>query len=91
MNIAVNYLAVIVAAVAGFLVGWGWYTIFGKTWMDALGRRKEDCKPTPLPFIIAGLASLLMAWMLAGLMAIWRTLRYAAGSSARSSSGSASC
>jgi hypothetical protein len=68
MNIAVNYLAVIVAAVAGFLVGWGWYTIFGKTWMDALGRRKEDCKPTPLPFIIAGLASLLMAWMLAGLM-----------------------
>src|SRR5262249_23476127 len=27
-----------------------------------------DCKPTPLPFIIAAVGCLLMAWMLAGLM-----------------------
>jgi len=29
---------------------------------------KADCKPTPAPFIIAGVGCLLMAWMLAGLM-----------------------
>ncbi|MGA8433837.1 MAG: DUF1761 domain-containing protein [Methyloceanibacter sp.] len=66
--VPINYLAVIVAAVAGFLVGWGWYTAFGKVWQDALGKRKEDCKPTPLPFIVAAVGCLLMAWMLAGLM-----------------------
>jgi hypothetical protein len=66
--VSINYLAVVVAAIAGFLVGWGWYTLFGKVWQDALGKRKEDCKPTPLPFIIAALGCLLMAWMLAGLM-----------------------
>ena len=26
----VNYLPVVVAAVAGFLFGWGWYMAFGK-------------------------------------------------------------
>ena len=68
MDVMVNYLAVAAAAVAGFLVGWGWYMLFGKVWKEALGRQEGDCKPTPLPFIFAGLGSLLMAWMLAGLM-----------------------
>lgn len=69
MQITVNYMAVVVAAVAGFLAGWGWYTVFSKVWMEALGKKKmKDCKPTPLPFIIAGVSCLLMAWMLAGLM-----------------------
>jgi hypothetical protein len=52
--VSINYLAVVAAAVAGFLVGWGWYAVFGKVWMVSLGKTKEDCKPTPLPFIIAG-------------------------------------
>jgi hypothetical protein len=67
----INYLAVVVAAVAGFLLGWGWYSVFGKVWMAALGKSMEECKdqkPTPLPFIIAGVSCLLMAYMLAGLM-----------------------
>ena len=64
----INYLAVVVAAIAGFALGWGWYTVFGKLWQDALGKRKEDCKPTPLPFAIAAIGCVLMAWMLAGLM-----------------------
>jgi hypothetical protein len=48
-EVSINYLAVVIAAIAGFLVGWGWYTVFGKVWQDALGKRKEDCNPTPLP------------------------------------------
>jgi tetrahydromethanopterin S-methyltransferase subunit E len=51
--VPIHYLAVVIAAIAGFLVGWGWYTIFGKVWMDALSKTKGDCKPTPLPFIVA--------------------------------------
>src|SRR4029077_11692796 len=65
----INYMAVVIAAIVGFLVGWGWYTVFGKVWLEALGKKKQkDCKPTPMPFIIAGVSCLLMAWMLAGLM-----------------------
>ena len=64
----INYMAVVIAAIAGFLVGWGWYTVFGKVWMEALGKKQKDCKPTPMPFIIAGVSCLLIAWMLAGLM-----------------------
>ncbi len=68
--VPINYLAVVVAAVAGFLLGWGWYTVFGKVWKEGLGKKPEDSKgPMPLrPLIIAGVACLLMAWMLAGLM-----------------------
>ena len=66
----INYLAVVVAAVAGFLLGWGWYTVFGKAWMAGLGKKKEDCdKAMPIaPMVIAGVACLVMAYMLAGLM-----------------------
>ena len=68
MQIAVNYLAVLVAAAAAFFISWGWYALFSKVWMKALGQSKETLKPNPLPFIIAAIAYLLMAWMLAGLM-----------------------
>jgi hypothetical protein len=67
-NVTVNYLAIVVAGVAGFLTGWGWYAIFGNAWMKGLGKTKADMKPTPLPFIIAMFANLLMAWVLAGLV-----------------------
>lgn len=40
MDIAVNYTAVLVAAVASFIIGWLWYgPIFGKQWMKL---RKQD-------------------------------------------------
>ena len=66
----INYLAVVVAAVAAFLLGWGWYSVFGKVWMAGLEKSKEDCdKPMPVvPLVIAAVACLVMAYMLAGLM-----------------------
>lgn len=92
MNI--NYLAVAVAAVAAFLLGWGWYTVFGKVWMSALGKSKEECDKTehsPTPLIIAAVSCFLMAWMLAGLMGHLSDAPLRVGSSAPSSCGSASC
>lgn len=68
MQIPVNYLAVFIAAAAGFVLTWGWYALFSNVWMKGLGQTKEDLKPSPLPFVIAAVAYLLMAWMLAGLM-----------------------
>ncbi|MGI8725589.1 MAG: DUF1761 domain-containing protein [Methyloceanibacter sp.] len=66
--VPINYLAVVVAAVAGFGVGWVWYAVFGKAWQEGLGGKRDDMKPTPMPFIISGVSCLLMAWMLAGLI-----------------------
>jgi Protein of unknown function (DUF1761) len=69
----VNYVAIFVAAVAGWLVGAGWYMAFGKAWMAALGKTEVDLKgpsgrPSPLPFILAFVAALVMAWTLAGII-----------------------
>jgi hypothetical protein len=61
----VNYVAIVVAAVAGFAFGAVWYMALGKVWMAALGMT-EHPKPKPAPFIIAFVAQLVMAWMLAG-------------------------
>ena len=63
----ISYLAVLVAAVAGFAFGALWYTAFGKRWMAALGMT-EPPRPTPAPFVIALLCQLFMAWMLAGVI-----------------------
>ncbi|HEX2255284.1 MAG TPA: DUF1761 domain-containing protein [Afifellaceae bacterium] len=73
----INYLAVIVAALAAFGFGAAWYGLLGKHWMAAVGMT-EHPKPTPTPFIISLVALLVMAWTLAGLVGhigevtVWR-------------------
>ena len=63
----INYLAVLVAALASFFVGWPWYMIFGKSWAKALGKDPDNPpKPEPKPFIVLGLCLLVMAYVLAG-------------------------
>ena len=70
----VNYLAVVIAAVAAWLAGAGWYTAFGKTWTAARGTtpdKMQQMRGQPgayLPFIYAFAAELVMAWVLAGLI-----------------------
>lgn len=64
-----NYLAIIVAALASFFVGWPWYMIFGKPWARALGKDPDNPpKPAPKPFIVLGLCLLVMAFVLSGLI-----------------------
>jgi len=64
----INYLAIVVAAVAGFMVGGVWYNVFGNAWAHALGKTKEDFKPHPKPFIIAIISQLIMAFVLSGVI-----------------------
>ncbi len=63
----VNYQAILVAAVAGFAFGALWYGLLGKRWMAALGMTEQP-KPSPLPFVTAFVAQLVMAWTLAGVV-----------------------
>lgn len=62
-----DYLAVLTAAVAGFVFGALWYTLLGKAWMSAIGMSE---KPTPKPgiFVFTFICQLFMAFMLAGLV-----------------------
>jgi hypothetical protein len=70
----VNYLAILIAAVAAWLAGAGWYMSFGKAWMAALGTTPEEmekAKTQPgafLPFIYAFVAEFVMAWAVAGIL-----------------------
>ena len=73
--IGINYLAVLLAAIAAWCTGALWYTVFGKQWLAAIGRTKKDMnkmKPGTFgyyaPFLLAFIANLLIAFMLAGVM-----------------------
>ncbi|HOV04018.1 MAG TPA: DUF1761 domain-containing protein [Hyphomicrobiales bacterium] len=62
-----NYLAVLVAAIVGFGVGAVWYGILGKQWMKVVGLDEDPARRRdPMPFVIAGVADLVMAFVLAG-------------------------
>ena len=74
----INYLAVVVAAVAGWLVGAVWYNVLANHWLAAQGWSMEAFKQEQaaikgdprayLPFVLAFVANLAMAWVLAGLI-----------------------
>jgi hypothetical protein len=64
----IDALAILVAAIAGWLFGMVWYMSLGRIWMAALGKTKADLKPSPGPFVMAFLALLVMGWVLAGLI-----------------------
>jgi uncharacterized protein DUF1761 len=80
-----NYLAIVIAAVAAWLFGAGWYMALGKPWMAALGTTPDkmaEAKKGPgawLPFVYAFVAELLMAWILAGLLGHIATLTIRGG------------
>ena len=68
----VNYLAVIIATLAGFGLGTVWYTVLAKPWMLAVGKTEADRPQSSaqiLLFATAIVALFVMALMLAGLMA----------------------
>ena len=69
-----NYLAIVIAAVAAWLSGAVWYTSLSKVWTAALGTTPEkmhEQRNRPgafLPFIYAFVADLIIAWVLAGIL-----------------------
>jgi hypothetical protein len=67
-----NYVAIIIAAVAGFAVGAVWYTfLFSKQWLAAVGLTEEQIRQgsrSPMPFIVAGVAQIVMAIILSAIV-----------------------
>lgn len=67
-----NSIAIILAAVAGFMVGAVWYGALGRQWMAALGKTESDLRgeggPSPIPFVISFVSLLVMAFVLAGII-----------------------
>jgi len=63
-----NYLAILVAALAAF--GWGaaYYTTLSRQWLAAVGMTKEQLQTarSAVPFAISFVALLIMGWVLAG-------------------------
>jgi hypothetical protein len=75
---SVNYLSVLVATVAAFMLGAIWYGTFSKTWIAAQGKTMESIKQEQagkvgqmsafLPFLIVFVSNFVMATMLYGIM-----------------------
>lgn len=64
----INYVAILIAAVAAFIFGWIYYMTLSTQWMAALGKKKEDMKPSATPLVVSILGLVVMAWVLAGTM-----------------------
>ncbi len=62
-----NYLAVILAALAGMMAGAAWYGALAKPWMKAVGMSEEP-KQNPKIYIVALISQFLIAYILAGLI-----------------------
>ena len=65
MHFDVNWLAVIVATIAGFAVGAAWYTSLGKQWLAALGKTRDQLNAGPAPYTIGIIVELIMAYFMA--------------------------
>jgi hypothetical protein len=66
--VGISWLAVIVAAVVKFLIGWGWYSpmLFGKQWQDLNRMTAADVQAGMVPALIAeAVGDLIMAYVLA--------------------------
>lgn len=63
-----NYLAVVIAAVAAFAFGAAYYMSLSRQWLAASGKTKDELGKSPMPFIVSIVALLVMAQVLAGTM-----------------------
>ncbi|WP_317896918.1 DUF1761 domain-containing protein [Aurantibacillus circumpalustris] len=79
-NIHINYIAILIAVVANFVLGFLWYTpLFGKTWGKEMGFNMEE-KPDPsimikgMVFMVIG--NFLMAYVFAHNMAVWNPVTW---------------
>ena len=84
----VNYLSIFLAAVAAWLFGAVYYTALGNAWMAAQGKTMEECKAEMagkskaamyMPFVLAFIGSLIMAWALYGVLVHLKTFSVRAG------------
>jgi len=63
MEVHVNYLAVLIAAFANYIIAYIWYAvIFSKLWSNLTGI--TEMKPNPIKIILVFIGALLMSFVL---------------------------
>ncbi|NRQ16041.1 DUF1761 domain-containing protein [Ensifer sesbaniae] len=63
-----NYLAVLMAAIAAFIIGAVYYGVLGKPWMKAARIDPASAQMSPVLFAISFASELVMATMVAGVV-----------------------
>jgi hypothetical protein len=59
----INHLAVWVAAIVYFLLGYVWYSLlFGNVWMQLMGKQMSGAQPSPTLFVEGFLLGLILAY-----------------------------
>ena len=75
--LTVNWLSIVIAAVAAWIFGGVYYTALSKPWLAAQGKSLEQCKleqagksglAKATPFLLAIVGELIMAWALYGIL-----------------------
>jgi hypothetical protein len=64
-HFAVNWLAVVLAAIASFAFGAVWYMSLSNRWLAALGKTREQLQVGNTPFIWSIAMELVMAYFIA--------------------------
>lgn len=78
--IHINYLAIIIAVIAHFVLGFIWYTpLFGKIWAKELGF--DTTQPPPKGSLVRGMVfnligNFLFAWMFYSNIAVWNPVTW---------------
>ena len=71
MNVRINHKIVWILIVVYFLIGWGWYAIFGEVWLNQHAKTATDIEHTHTfgPYVLAFVASIVINYVLAVLIA----------------------
>jgi len=85
MNARINHIAVWVLVVVYFLIGWGWYAIWGDAWLNLDDKTATDIERTHSvgAYVLAFAASVVVNYTLAVLIArtnptsVWGGLKVA--------------
>src|SRR5438128_11955145 len=69
MNNKINHLAVWILVAVYFLIGWGWYALFGEMWFNYHARTRTDIERTHnfSAYLTAIIASIFINYALASL------------------------
>lgn len=70
MNVRINHKIVWILIIVYFLIGWGWYAIFGDTWLNLHAKNATDIERTHSvsAYVLAFVASIFVNYTLAMLI-----------------------
>jgi len=65
-SVSVDWLAILVAGIVNMVLGMIWYSpmLFGKSWMELMGKKGEEMKPQPGPLAGMFILALVMAYIM---------------------------